>query len=296
MYRGAHIAVVVPAYNEARLIGRTLASIPSWVDQIVVVDDASQDDTLEQVVGLDEERSTVLRHTKNEGVGAAIATGYRFAFQDGAEIAVVMAGDGQMDPADLPRLLDPVVEGRASYVKGDRLGWPGVRKTMPPLRWLGNHLLSALTRAATGLEIGDSQCGYTAISREAAEALERTSSWRGYGYPNDFLGTLACTRLHVVDVPVRPIYGEEESGIRPRHVLVTIPMVLARVTLRRWLVERGQQLAEPERFVAPFSTVQRALRHRGERPRSPASEARENPRPSRVLRDSGLHFQPNDAE
>lgn len=239
------MAVVVPAYREARLIGRTLEAIPAWVDDIVVVDDGSDDDTEAAARRQGDARVRVFRHPQNRGVGAAIATGYRRAFDAGADVAVVMAGDAQMDPEDLPRLLRAVAGG-AGYAKGDRLSWPGARAMMPTARWLGNHVLATLTRWATGLDVRDSQCGYTALSREAAAALDLDALWPRYGYPNDLLGALASAGVAVEEVPVRPVYRDEESGVGWRDAVVVIPALLARIAWRRWRGERrGQVRALP---------------------------------------------------
>jgi len=233
MFGSSRVAVVVPAYDEAALIARTLSQIPAEVDHIVVVDDGSRDRTAAIVEALEDHRLELCRHPRNRGVGAAIRTGYRVAFEAGADVAVVMGGDGQMDPRDLRRLVSPVLEGRADYVKGDRLSWPDARLRMPTERWIGNHVLSLMTRLATGLDVSDSQCGYTAAGPEAAALLVGQGMWSGYGYPNDALGRLAHSALRVVDIPVRPLYGDEISGIGMRHALVVIPWVLARVALRR---------------------------------------------------------------
>ncbi|HKU37692.1 MAG TPA: glycosyltransferase family 2 protein [Polyangiales bacterium] len=242
MWREVTIAVVVPAYNEARHIARTLHGIPSYVDQIVVVDDGSRDATAAEVGAVADARITLLRHAQNRGVGQALCTGYLHAFQAGAEIVAVMAGDGQMHPDDLARLLAPLVEGDADYVKGDRLSHPDVYRRMPFARLLGNHVLSLATRAATGLAIRDSQCGYTALHRRAADRLPWQQLWRGYGYPNHLLGLLSQTGARVRDIVVRPVYADEESGIGWRHALLVIPFVLATVALRRMLslVPRGE--------------------------------------------------------
>lgn len=230
------MAVVVPAYREARLIGRTLRAIPAWIDDVVVVDDGSDDDTAGAAERHGDRRVRVVRHPTNRGVGAAIATGYRHAFEAGADVAVVMAGDAQMDPDDLPRLLQAVGQG-AGYAKGDRLSWPEARKRMPWTRWLGNHILAALTRWATGLDVRDSQCGYTALSREAASLLDLESIWPRYGYPNDLLGAMATAGVTVQEVPVRPVYRDEESGVGWRDAVIVIPALLARVAWRRWRSE-----------------------------------------------------------
>lgn len=234
MLEGARIWVIVPAFNEERLIGRTLASIPAFVDRVVVVDDGSRDGTTARVSACEDSRVELLRHPVNRGVGAAIATGYRRAFVHGeADVAAVMAGDAQMAPADLRPVITPVIRGEADYVKGDRLSHPAARERMPLTRWVGNHALTALTRAATGLSIHDSQCGYTAIGRAAAERLPLDRLYPRYGYPNDLLSLAAIAGLRVAEVTVQPVYGEEQSGIRPRHLLTRFSPVLARGLLRR---------------------------------------------------------------
>jgi len=231
MYRGSSIAVVVPAYQEAERIERVLLAIPSYVDHVVVVDDGSTDATSSVARAVDDPRVELHRHATNRGVGAALRTGYRLAFAAGADIAVVMAGDAQMDPADLPRLLDATpLDG---YAKGDRLSWPDARAAMPWTRWLGNHVLAGLTRIATGVDVRDSQCGYTALTRQAAERIDVSRMWPGYGYPNVLLAELAGAGVPIREVPVRPIYADEQSGIRAQHALVVIPGLLARIALQR---------------------------------------------------------------
>lgn len=229
----ARVAVVIPAFDEARLIIKTLRSIPTFVDHVVVVDDASTDETAVRTGEVGDTRVELVRHPINRGVGAAIATGYRHAFEGGADVAAVMAADAQMDPADLGELLRPTVEGEADYVKGDRLSHPEAFQRMPLSRWIGNHALTGLTRLATGLDIMDSQCGYTALSRGAWELLELESLWPRYGYPNDLLSRAALANLRVRDVTVRPVYANEESGIRTRHIVTSFPYVLARGFYRR---------------------------------------------------------------
>jgi glycosyltransferase involved in cell wall biosynthesis len=236
VWRNAQIAVIVPAYNESEHIDRVLRSVPGYVDQIVVVDDGSADDTAERAARVADTRVSVVRHTTNGGVGLALGTGYRHAFALGADVAVVMAGDGQMHPDDMAALLEPVVAGAIDYAKGDRLSHPEVLQRMPFARFIGNQMLSLCTRWATGLAVHDSQCGYTALHRRMAERFAWDQLWRGYGYPNDLLGRLAFAGARICDVVVRPVYAGEKSGIGLRHALVVIPFVLARVFARRaWL-------------------------------------------------------------
>ncbi len=216
MYKGRRIAVVVPAFNEAAKIARTLRSIPGFVDQVIVVDDASSDGTARLARRTQRRGLCVLAHDHNRGVGAAIATGYAAAFAGGADITAVMAGDSQMDPADLAGLVEAVAGGRADYAKGNRFAWPGVYGVMPAARAIGNVALSYLTRVASGYgQLFDSQCGYTAASRGALAVILSGPLFPRYGYPNDLLCRLAAHGARVVDVPVRPLYGPGwHSGIR----------------------------------------------------------------------------------
>jgi glycosyltransferase involved in cell wall biosynthesis len=227
------VAAVVPARDEAAHIEAVLRTMPPDVHAVVVVDDGSTDATAALARGVDDRRVEVLRHPRPRGVGAALRTGYRHAFAQGADIAVVMAGDGQMDPADLPSLLAPLHAGRALYAKGNRLAHPEARRAMPFVRWLGTHALSHLTRWTTGLDVADSQCGYTALHRRAADRIDLDALFPSYGYPNDLLSRLAEASVPVEDVVVRPVYGEERSGLRPRHLLVAFPRVLLGAALRR---------------------------------------------------------------
>lgn len=233
MYRGHSVAVVMPAYNVESHVGRAIRSVPDYVDLLVVVDDGSHDGTAARVPA--DDRLVLLRHPRNRGVGAAIATGYAEARRRRAQVVAVMAGDGQMDPADLPRVLDPVVEGRADYSKGNRFQHPDVWRVMPRLRLVGNIALSLLTKLTSGYwTLFDSQCGYTAISHRALRAIDggRTMFAR-YGYPNDVLARLRAVGARVADVPVRPVYEGQPSGIRIWTVIYPVLFVLLRSMGRR---------------------------------------------------------------
>jgi glycosyltransferase involved in cell wall biosynthesis len=248
MYRGIRIGVVIPAFNEERAIAAAIASVPAFVDRVVVVDDASRDATATRVAI--DDRVELVRHPANRGVGAAIVSGYRRALALGLDAVAVMAGDGQMDPADLPALLDPLVDGAADYAKGNRFAHPELWRAMPATRILGNVALSLVTKLTSGYgHVFDSQCGYTAITRGALVALDLDRVFARYGYPNDLLARLNGAGQRVVDVPVRPIYGAGwRSGIRPHTVLYPIAWVL----LRSWFERR--QLAAARRARASLPT------------------------------------------
>lgn len=233
MYQEKSIAVVVPAYNEERLIGKTVLGIPGFVDKIIVINDASTDNTAQAVSekAKDDRRICLLGHEANQGVGGAIATGYKKALELEMDVTVVMAGDGQMDPKDFMNIIEPIVDGTAEYSKGNRLFYGDAWRMIPHYRYLGNSFLSLLTKFASGYwHIADSQSGYTAISLIALKRLNLDNIYKGYGIPNDLLIRLNQYDFRVRDVHIKPVYNiGEKSGIR---LIRFIPRIL-------WLLFKG---------------------------------------------------------
>jgi len=225
---GKRVAVVVPAYDEALLVAETIRGIPDFVDLVVVVDDCSADDTAEQARATGDQRLEVLRHEENRGVGAAIATGYARCRDLGVDVTCVMAADNQMDPDELASLVGPVARGDVEYAKANRLVSGEAWTLIPRSRYLGNAVLSLLTKIASGYwHVADSQAGYTAVSITALRRLDLDRLYRGYGFPNDMLVHLNVQNARVRDVPSRPIYGVgERSGIRIRRVAPRIAWLL----------------------------------------------------------------------
>lgn len=230
MYVQRKIAVVVPAYNEEKLIDQTLNSIPPLVDKIIVVDDTSTDNTAEIVKkkAKEDQRICFLEHEANQGVGGAIATGYMKARDLKIDVTVVMAGDAQMDPRDLIHIIEPVANGSADYAKGNRLFYGDAWNMIPRYRYLGNSFLSLLTKIASGYwHIADSQSGYTAISLVALQRINLEKIYKRYGVPNDLLIKLNLHDFRVRDVHVRPVYNVgERSGIRLMRVIPMISWIL----------------------------------------------------------------------
>lgn len=230
MFEGKRVGVVVPAYDEEALIGATLGGIPALVDRIIVVDDGSSDRTAERALEAGDPRVEVLTHERRSGVGAATLTGYRRALDDGIDVVVVMNGDNQMDPEDLPTLVAPVARGELDYAKANRLATGQAWQLIPKTRFFGNAILSMLTKVASGYwHIADSQSGYTAVSREMLERLDLGHIYTNYGFPNDMLVHLNVWNARVRDFPSRPIYGVgERSNMRYRHVVPRIAWLLVR--------------------------------------------------------------------
>lgn len=236
MYREHRIAVVVPAYNEELLIGPTLDTMPGCVDRVYVVDDCSTDDTSGRVAerAAKDSRVVSIRHEENRGVGAAIVTGYAAALADGMEIVAVMAGDNQMDPAFLPKLLDPIVDEKADYAVGNRLINPEFRTGMSRWRFVGNAALTLLTKIASGYwQLVDPQNGYTAISRRALETIPLDAVYPRYGYCNDILVRLNVYGFRVKNVPHPARYGLERSGIKYSSYIVRLSRLLLKDFLWR---------------------------------------------------------------
>lgn len=233
MYKQKSIAVVVPCYNEETQIGGVITTMPEIVDKVVVVNDKSTDNTSQVVNAMlnDHSKVVLVEHEKNQGVGGAIASGYKWCRDNGIDVAVVMAGDGQMNPDDLPSLLDPVVNGEVDYSKGNRLFTGEAYKKIPKVRYFGNSVLSMFTKIASGYwHVADSQTGYTALNAKGLRLIDWDNMYKRYGQPNDLLVKLNVWDLKVRDIPVEPVYNVgEKSGIKLRKVIFTIPMLLLRL-------------------------------------------------------------------
>ena len=240
MYKGKSVAVVVPAYNEEKLIGKVIETTPDYVDYLVIVDDLSKDNTVEVVNGYIEnsdDRIVLIALEKNTGVGGAIAAGYKWCRDNKIDATAVMAGDAQMDPADLPELLDPVVNGEVDYTKGNRLFTGEAWHKIPKTRYMGNAALSLLTKIASGYwHVADSQTGYTVASHKVLSTLDLGGIYKRYGMPNDMLVKLNIYNFKVRDVEIQPIYGiGEKSGIKPLLVIPKFTWLLSRLFFYRMI-------------------------------------------------------------
>ena len=239
MYRDKKIAVVIPAYNEEKMIGRVLETMPAFVDTVIVVNDASNDGTEAAVqtaaAAQPERRIVSLKHERKMGNGAARVTGLHRALETDAEIVGMMDGDGQMNPDDLPALLDPIAAGEVDYTKGNRLFSGKAWEIIPRKRYYGNAALTLLTKIASGYwHIADFQSGYAAISRKALQAIKLDHLYHDYGFPNDMLIHLNVYNFRVKDIPIEPVYNiGEKSAMRLAAVIPRISRLLWRRFLWR---------------------------------------------------------------
>jgi glycosyltransferase involved in cell wall biosynthesis len=213
------------------------------------VDDASNPKVGNSELAASVVPAELVRHHRNRGVGAAILTGYLKALDSGADVAAVMAADGQMDPGELAAVLDPILLGQADYVKGNRLSHPDCPSAMPRVRRLGNYCLTWMTRLTTGLPgLMDSQCGYTALRLSALSRVPLQWVYPRYGFPNDFLAAAAGGGLRIAETVVTPLYRGEPSGIRPATATLLYPLILARSLLVRFLSASPGALEDVVRY------------------------------------------------
>ena len=211
--RPPRIAVVMPCYRVKAQILAVLCAIGEEVATIYVIDDACPDGTASLIETVCKDpRVRVIRHQSNLGVGAAVMSGYRAALADGHGIVVKIDGDGQMDPADLPRLIHPIVIGQADYCKGNRFFDPEGLSAMPWVRLIGNGLLSLLSKLSTGYwHLFDPNNGYTAIHSHVLAKLPLHKISQRYFFESDMLFRLNIIRAVVQDIPMQAIYQDEKS-------------------------------------------------------------------------------------
>ena len=230
------IGVVIPAYNEGKLISKVMDTMPEFVDYMIIVNDGSKDETKKRIEdkALCDSRIILLDHEVNKGLGQTLIDGYLKSREMGIDVVAVMAGDAQMDPDDLENVVMPIVKGETDYVKGSRLLVNGVKKKMPKYRFIGNNILTLLTKFATGYwHVIDPQCGYTAISHEAISEIPIEEMIKGYGYNAHILYMLNMSNYRVKDVKVKPVYGEEVSKIKLGKYIRKVSALLCRLFFSR---------------------------------------------------------------
>ena len=238
MHNGWHVGVVIPAKDEELFIGAVLDTIPNFVDSVVVIDDGSSDDT-SKVAKTYQDKSynlTVIR-LEGKGVGGAIDAGHIEMLRNCPKpfVSVVMAGDGQMDPNDLVKVITPIIEQRCDYVKGNRFIHVDGVGNMPKVRRFASQILAFLTTLAAGIAVSDPQCGYTATSHKVLKDWNWAKSWDKYGYPNYWLIELSRLSFRVIEVPVKSIYGSEKSNLKMLRFLFSVGIMMLVMLHKRCL-------------------------------------------------------------
>ena len=241
MYRDKKISLVIPAYNEEKLIKSTLENVSDIIDKIYVIDDCSPDNQNEIILKYAEKdvRIQLLKHKINQGPGGAIITGYLQSSKDEYDITVVVGGDNQMLLEEVECFLDPIIDGKVDYTKGNRFLLSKIEDTlqkMPKIRLLGNLIITGLTKIASGYyKMMDVVDGYTAITKQAIDTINWSMAWKRYGYPMDFLIRLNAYGFKVMDIPRTAVYlqGERQSQIKGFNYAFKVSQMLLRGFLWR---------------------------------------------------------------
>ena len=228
------VCVVIPMYCVAEHIQGVIRGLPDWVWRIVLVDDASPDDSAGLALAVGDPRVVLVRHTQNQGVGGAMLSGFNQAAALGAALMVKMDGDGQMRPEYLERMVSPILSGRANYVKGNRFYHTRNITQMPLARRVGNMALSFLTKMASGYwNVFDPTNGYLALDSQVFQELDQGRIHRRYFFESSMLVELNLARAVVTEVTMPAHYAGEKSSLSLGRVLLEFPVLLVRGFLRR---------------------------------------------------------------
>lgn len=216
MYRNFRVAAILPCYNEEKLIGKTIETMPKFVDHIIAVDDKSTDKTWKVIQAIAKKNKKVIPvHSEvNQGIGGAYISGFKEALDKKADLIFTMAGDAQCNQDFMPNMIDTLLDNNLDYVKANRFVHLEELKQMPTFRRVGNTIITILTKFSSGYySIFDSQNGYGVFTRKALEKLPLSHIGRRYDYENTLLIALSIMGAKIKDEPVPAIYGDEVSTI-----------------------------------------------------------------------------------
>ncbi len=234
------IAVVIPTYKATQHLSEVIEGIPSYIHHVIVVDDRCPEKSgkIAQKMAETDTRIHVIFHEKNKGVGGAMVTGYRAALALNCGIVVKMDSDSQMDPSYLPELLEPLINKKAAYAKGNRFVDFKALRAMPTLRLMGNSILSFMVKACSGYwNIMDPTNGYTAISVEALEKMNLDKLANDFFFESDMLIRLNIQNAVIKDVAIPARYGNETSNLSIRRVLFKFPFLLTKGLIKRFVLK-----------------------------------------------------------
>ncbi len=215
------MVAVLPAFKSDEHIFDVLSRMPEIVSKVIVVDDACPHQTGKLVQdNIEDKRVEVVFNDENLGVGGAVIVGLKKALEGEAEIILKIDSDGQMNPEDIPRLIQPIINAEADYAKGNRFNSLDDLQEMPRSRVFGNAVLSLMSKLSTGYwSITDPTNGFFAFSRGALEQIHLGKLRKRWFFESDILFRLAISRAVVADVPIRAKYGNEKSNLKIRKVI-----------------------------------------------------------------------------
>jgi len=229
LYKNKKIGVIVPAYNEEKMIAKTLGTMPKFTDHIIVINDSSKDNTLELInrAAKKDQKITIINNTENGGIGYSLKKGLKMGAELGCDRMAIMAGDAQMDPAYLDKLLDAMDENQLDYVKANRFMHYEALQTMPRYRRIGNIVVTILTKFATGYyTIFDTQNGYAIYTKDVVERMPWQLVGNRYEYENTILIALSIINAKVGDYPIPALYGDETSTIKLFSTMTRVLKIL----------------------------------------------------------------------
>lgn len=229
------IAVIIPTYKAREHILGVITNIGPEVSRIYVIDDRCPDDTGDYVLMHSrDKRVSVFKHTHNQGVGGAVMTGYQLAIQDNMNILIKIDSDGQMDPALIIDFVAPIISGEADYTKGNRFFDPETVRLMPSARLYGNLVLSLACKLSSGYwNLLDPTNGYTALHADVARRLPFAKISHRYFFETDMLFRLNTMRAVVIDIPMKPKYGNETSNLHISKIVIEFALKHLRNFVKR---------------------------------------------------------------
>ncbi len=228
------IAVIIPCYKVSKQIKGVLLSIPEFIDDIIVIDDACPENSGNTAKELNQDKTHVIYHEKNEGVGGAVISGFKKAIELNSDIVVKMDGDNQMDSNNIAKLVLPLINNRADYTKGNRFNDFKALAGMPKIRLFGNGVLSFAIKAASGYwNVMDPTNGFCAISSQSLQNLNFHKIDRRYFFEIDMLINLNLMNNVIQDIPISAIYKDEISNLNMWYVTLTFPLKIVKGLMKR---------------------------------------------------------------
>lgn len=229
------VAVIIPCYRVRGNVLKVVRDCLELADRVICVDDACPEASGKYIEeNIDDQRLTVVYNQFNTGVGGAVKAGYIRALELGATVAVKVDGDGQMDPSLIPLFVRPILAGKADYTKGNRFTRPEDYRSMPFIRLFGNTALSLLAKPSTGYwRTLDPTNGYTAVSTAVLRLLPLNRIENRYFFETDMLHHLRNVDAVVSDIPMKAVYGNEQSSLNWKKILFEFFVKHLRNTISR---------------------------------------------------------------
>jgi glycosyltransferase involved in cell wall biosynthesis len=245
------IVVAIPCFNTEHYIADVVTRTKKYVDQVIVINDGSHDQTamIAEAAG-----ATVVNHNKNKGYGEAIKSCFNAAKENNADVLVIIDGDGQHNPDEIPQMIMPILSKEADFVIGTR--FRGTETNMPIYRKLGIQIINSLYNFGSRTKISDTQCGFRAYSTKNTDTLSLDAS--GMDISVEILLEIRRNRFVIKEVPVSCLYHERSSTLNPIFHGIVVALSVIRIRIKNRFAERvksaptAYQRKETEALHAKF--------------------------------------------